>query len=60
MAKTDAEVKEVVYAVIGSLIDAGWIMGQSERPEIQAMAAKFMEEAKVGEEWIDNILEGEG
>jgi hypothetical protein len=53
--KTDAEVKTVVYTVIGKLMDAGWVMGQSDRPEIQEMGAKFIEEARDGEVWWEEI-----
>ena len=59
MAKTDAEVKTVVYAVIGKLMDAGWVMGQSERDEVRKMGEKFLDEARAGEEWWEK-LEGEG
>ena len=60
MAKTDAEVKTVVYTVIGKLMDAGWVMGQSERDEVRKMGEKFLGKARAGEEWVDRILEGEG
>ncbi len=59
MAKTDAEVKAVVYTVIGKLLDAGWVMGQSEREDVRAMGAKFIDEARDGEEWIDKVMGGE-
>ncbi len=58
--KSDAEVKTVVYRVIGQLLDAGWVMGQSEREEVREMGGKFLDEARAGEEWVESVLEGEG
>jgi len=61
MAKTDAEVKTVVYTVIGKLMDAGWGMGQSEREDVRKMGAKLLEEARSGEEWAEaNLVADDG
>ena len=57
MAKTDAEVKQAVYTVIGALMDAGWVLRQHGSEKVQEMGAVMLEEAVAGEVWVLDVLE---
>ena len=56
MAKTDAEVKKALYKALGAIMDAGWIMQYSERPEVVAKGVEMIEEAKAGDVWFEGVV----